>query len=216
MLIAPSVPLLPTGDPPQAILLDRDGVINERRITHVTRWEEFAFLPGVKVAIANLAALRIPVFIVTNQAIINRGTATQETVEMIHARMRAEITAAGGTIAGVACCPHRPDEQCGCRKPAPGMLNALATRHRLDLARCLMVGDTCNDLIAGRAAGCSTALVLTGQGQEERARAERLGLRGFTVAPNLPALVRWIERDLVAPMVFPSPIPTVASVEAAD
>jgi len=217
MLTAPLAPLLPTGNAPQAILLDRDGVINVRRIEHVTRWEEFEFLPGVTSALARLTALRIPVFIVTNQAIINRGIATQDAVEAIHDRMCAEIAAAGGTVAGIAFCPHRPDEQCSCRKPAAGMLHALAARYHLDLSRCLMVGDTCNDILAGRAAGCRTALVLTGQGYEERARIQSLGVRGLTISSSLRTLVRWIDRDMVAPIVPPAAVlPRVALVEAAD
>lgn len=216
MLTAPLAPPLPTGNAPQAILLDRDGVINVRRVAHVTRWEEFEFLPGVTHAFARLTALHIPVFIVTNQAIINRGLATWSAVEAIHDRMSAAIAAAGGAIAGIAVCPHRPDEQCSCRKPAAGMLHALATRHRLDLTRCLMVGDTCNDIIAGRAAGCRTALVLSGQGHEERARVQALGIRGLAIASSLPTLVRWIERDLIAPIVPPAARPRMPLVEAAD
>src|SRR4051812_3820417 len=130
------------ANPPQAILLDRDGVINARRVDHVTGWQEFAFLPGVKAALAKLAALRLPVFVVTNQAVINRGIVSREALEAIHDRMRAEVAVAGGAIAGIAYCPHRPDEACHCRKPAPGMLRALAATYRLDLSRCLMVGDS--------------------------------------------------------------------------
>ena len=37
-----------------AIFLDRDGVINRRRLDHVKSWEEFEFLPGVLVAMAAL------------------------------------------------------------------------------------------------------------------------------------------------------------------
>lgn len=216
MLTAPLVPLLPTGSAPQAMLLDRDGVINVRRLAHVRRWEEFKFLPGVTSALARLTALRIPVFVVTNQAIINRGLATHDAVEAIHDRMCAEIATAGGAVAGIAVCPHRPDEQCACRKPAAGMLHALAARYHLDLPRCLMVGDTCNDILAGRAAGCRTALVLSGQGYEERARVQALGIRGLTIASSLPTLVRWIERDLVAPTVLPAARPRIPLVEAAD
>ncbi len=215
MLRAPSPPP-PMGEMPQAIFLDRDGVINERRVNHVTRWEEFVFLPGVKAALARLAALRLPVYVVTNQAIINRGLVTGATVEAMHGRMLGEVAAAGGSIAAVAYCPHRPDEGCACRKPAPGMLHTLAARYRLDPARCLMVGDTCGDLLAGRAAGCRTALVLTGQGSEEHPRARSLGLDGFTVAPNFAALVRRIEAPVRAPPAYPVTRPFALPGEAAD
>lgn len=216
MLRMPFPPLLPTDRRLQAIFLDRDGVINERRLTHVTRWEEFVFLPGVKAALARLAALGLPVFIVTNQAIVNRGIVSRETIEAIHARMCAAIVAAGGAVAKVAFCPHRPDERCGCRKPAPGMHLDLAARYDLDLSRCLMVGDSCSDVVAGQSAGCRTALVLTGQGREDVARASALGIGNFMVAPDLAAVVQRIERQLMPPVVYPAIASAASAAEAAD
>ncbi|HEY7908047.1 MAG TPA: HAD family hydrolase [Thermomicrobiales bacterium] len=216
MLHMPSPPLPLTDRRLQAIFLDRDGVINARRITHVTRWEEFVFLPGVKAALAQLAALNLPVFVVTNQAIVNRGIVSRETIETIHERMCAEIAVAGGVVTKVAYCPHRPDEQCGCRKPAPGMPLDLASRYGLDASRCLMVGDSCSDLIAGQAAGCRTALVLTGQGREDVIRASSLGISNFMVATDLPAVVQQIIRQWMPYRVYPAIPAAVPAAEAAD
>jgi D-glycero-D-manno-heptose 1,7-bisphosphate phosphatase len=216
MLQMPSPPLPLTDKRLQAIFLDRDGVINARRVTHVTRWEEFVFLPGVKAALAQLAALNLPVFVVTNQAIVNRGIVSRETIETIHERMCAEIAAAGGVVTKVAYCPHRPDEQCGCRKPAPGMPLDLASRYGLDASRCLMVGDSCSDLIAGQAAGCRTALVLTGQGREDVIRASSLGISNFMVAADLPAVVQHIIRQWMPYIVYPAIPVAGTAAEAAD
>jgi D-glycero-D-manno-heptose 1,7-bisphosphate phosphatase len=212
----PSAVPPPMVSPPQAVLLDRDGVINVRRVDHVKGWQEFTFLPGVKSALAKLATLHLPVFIVTNQAVINRGILSLEALEAMHERMCDEVAVAGGAIVGIAYCPHRPDEACHCRKPAPGMLRSLATKYRLDLSRCLMVGDSCSDLLAGKAAGCRTALVLTGQGHEERLRAQSLGLRGYMTASNLAVLVRWIEREFFAPVTYVPNQPIPAPIGAAD
>lgn len=216
MLQIPFPPLPPMDNWPQAIFLDRDGVINARRITHVLRWEEFTFLPGVKSALAHLATFNLPVFIVTNQAVVNRGVVSRETIKMIHERMCAEIDAAGGRITKIAVCPHRPDEQCGCRKPAPGMILDLATRYDLDLSRCLMVGDSCSDLTAGQMAGCRTALVLTGQGREELIRASALGIGAFMVAPDLAAVVQQMAETLAPQAAFPARSVSVPMIEAAD
>lgn len=216
MLQMPSPPPPLTDKRLQAIFLDRDGVINARRITHVTRWEEFVFLPGVKAALARLVALNLPVFVVTNQAIINRGIVSRETIETMHERMCAEIAAAGGAVTKVAYCPHRSDEHCGCRKPAPGMPLDLASRYGLDISRCLMVGDSCSDLIAGQAAGCRTALVLTGQGREDVVRASSLGIGNFMVASDLEAVVQHVTQQWMPPMIY-TPVPAaIPAAEAAD
>jgi HAD superfamily hydrolase (TIGR01509 family) len=47
------------------------------------------------------------------------------------------------------------------RKPEPALFLALLQRHRLDPATVLAVGDRDLDIVAGRAAGCGTALLLT-------------------------------------------------------
>jgi D-glycero-D-manno-heptose 1,7-bisphosphate phosphatase len=169
----------------RAIFLDRDGVINENRRDHVKEWSEFRFLPGAIEAVARLSRAGIAVFVITNQAIVNRGLVSRHTVDAINARMAGEIARRGGRIEAIAYCPHRPDEECACRKPRPGLLLELARRYRLDLSRAVMVGDALTDIDAGLAAGCQAILVLTGRGSEELARARTAGRNGFRVAADL-------------------------------
>ncbi|MBI4531977.1 MAG: HAD family hydrolase [Candidatus Latescibacteria bacterium] len=136
--------------------LDRDGVINENiEGGYVTRWEEFEFLPGVKKAIRRLRESGYRIYIVSNQAGVNRGHMRMEDLLSITEKMLDEIRAAGGDIDDVAYCPHRPDEGCGCRKPEPGMITMLAEKHGLDLrdGRAFFVGDAPTDIEAGRRAG---------------------------------------------------------------
>ena len=149
-----------------AIFLDRDGVINENLPDHVRSWHAFRFLPGALTALRSLTALRVPLFVVTNQAAIARHLVTQECIEDIHQRMHAHIRQAGGEITEILYCPHDASAGCLCRKPAPGMLLAAATRFNLDLRRSVLIGDALTDVIAGQRAGCSTILVQTGRGHE--------------------------------------------------
>lgn len=168
-----------------AVFLDRDGVINVNRPDHVKCWAEFEFLPGALEALARLAALNLPVVVVTNQAIVNRGMVPQPVVDEINCRMAAEIVRAGGRIDAVIYCPHRPEEACRCRKPQPGLLLEAARRYRLDLRRSVLVGDALSDIEAGQAAGCRTIMVLTGRGAEQHALALRQGRNGYAVAQDL-------------------------------
>ena len=149
------------------VFLDRDGVINENRADHVKAWSEFRFIPGARQAIARLTRAGVRVFVVSNQAIINRGTVPISEVERINARMLDEIAQVGGKVEAVAFCPHRPDEGCPCRKPKPGLLFELARKHHVDLYASVVVGDALSDLHAGRVAGCDTLLVLTGRGRDQ-------------------------------------------------
>jgi D-glycero-D-manno-heptose 1,7-bisphosphate phosphatase len=173
----------------RAVFLDRDGVINENRADHVKDWSEFRFLPGAPEAIVRLSRAGVGVFIISNQAIVNRGMVSRTTVEAVNRRMIREIERRGGRVSGVAYCPHRPDERCTCRKPRPGLLLRLARHHGLDLREAVVIGDALTDIEAGQAAGCRTILVLTGRGREQLALAEAAGRNGFSVAPDLGAAI---------------------------
>ena len=168
-----------------AVFLDRDGVINENRVDHVKSWEEFAFLPGARETIARFTEAGLRVFVVSNQAIVNRGIVSADDVEAIHQAMVDEIERAGGRVHGIAYCPHRPDEACACRKPQPGLLHMLAEDHDVDLGDALFVGDALSDLDAGRAAGCATILVLTGRGRDQVAQACAAGRDDLPVYADL-------------------------------
>jgi histidinol phosphatase-like enzyme len=87
-------------------------------------------------------------------------------------------------------CPHAPDEGCGCRKPAPGLVRRACGELGVDPTRCLMVGDIGADVEAARAAGVSAYLVPTPTTRpEEVAAATRR-------APTLGAAVdRVLEGD---------------------
>ena len=169
----------------RAIFLDRDGVICKNRSDHVKNWEEFQFLPEVKSALADLSQLELPIVVVTNQAIINRGLVTADIVNEIHRRMTAEVAANGARVDRVFYCPHRPDEKCKCRKPEPGMLLQAASEMGIDLAGSYMVGDATTDLIAGDRVGCQTFLVLTGRGKSQLWLAFRSMSNRFAITRNL-------------------------------
>jgi D-glycero-D-manno-heptose 1,7-bisphosphate phosphatase len=173
----------------QAVFLDRDGVINENRTEHVKSWAEFRFLPGAPQAIARLSQVGVRVFVITNQAIINRGIVSPRTVDAINRRMVREIEAAEGRIEMVAYCPHRPEERCGCRKPQPGLLLQVARRYGVNLRDAVLIGDALTDIEAGQTVGCRTVLVLTGRGREQLAKATATQVNGFAVVPDLSAAV---------------------------
>ncbi|MFN0070624.1 MAG: D-glycero-alpha-D-manno-heptose-1,7-bisphosphate 7-phosphatase [Chloroflexota bacterium] len=156
---------------PTTIFLDRDGVINENRTDHVKSWDEFIFLPGALNAIARLSEAGIRLFVITNQAVINRGIVTRAQVDAVNNRMVEVIHQFGGRIEAVVYCPHRPEERCPCRKPAPGLLFQLSEQYQVNLSATLLIGDAWPDIDAGRAAGCNVMLVLTGRGREQLAMA---------------------------------------------
>lgn len=149
-----------------AIFLDRDGVINVNRADHVKSWEEFEFLPGALESIRRLTQTGLPIFVITNQAIVNRKVISPEALENIHNRMIADVNQAGGHISKVYHCPHDTHEKCNCRKPEPGMLLQAAKEFDIDLAESFLIGDAWSDVEAGLTAGTRSILVMTGRGPQ--------------------------------------------------
>lgn len=169
----------------RAVFLDRDGVICRNRDDHVKSWDEFQFLYRAREAIARLTEAGLPVVVISNQAIVNRGIVPASVVEDIHRRMVAEVEARGGRIAGVYYCPHRPDEQCGCRKPQPGMLLQAASDLGIVLEHSYLIGDAVADIQAAQAVGAKAHMVLSGRGLGQYLESRRRGIDGFRLAVNL-------------------------------
>jgi D-glycero-D-manno-heptose 1,7-bisphosphate phosphatase len=144
-----------------AVFLDRDGTMNVKPAEHeyVTTLEEFAWLPGARSAIARFANAGYVVAVVSNQRGVARRIVHPSVLAELELRIQNDLAPYGCAIGAFRYCPHDTDAGCGCRKPAPGMILALAEELDLDLSRSWMVGDAESDVRAGHAAGCRTALI---------------------------------------------------------
>ena len=148
-----------------ALFLDRDGVLNEDR-GYVHRWEDFCWIPGAREAVAAFNARNWWVFVVTNQSGVGRGYYPEADVLALHARMEADLAAAGARIDAFYHCPFHPEAiedryrhpDPPDRKPNPGMLLRAMADWPVDAARSVMVGDKAIDLEAGQRAGVRSLL----------------------------------------------------------
>lgn len=169
------------------IILDRDGVINADSDDFIKSPAEWIPIPGSLEAIARLNQADYHVVVCTNQSGIARGKFNIMTLNAIHQKMHAAAQAVGADIDAVFFCPHAADDHCDCRKPKPGMLQAIAKRFEVNLKGIPTVGDSLRDLQAGFVVGCKPFLVLTGKGEATR---DKGGLPpGTTVYANLAAVV---------------------------
>lgn len=160
------------------IVLDRDGVINHDSDAFIKSPAEWRPIDGSMEAIALLTRAGYTVAVATNQSGIGRGLMDRRALDAINRKMRRAVAAAGGSVARIVHCPHRPDQGCDCRKPAPGLLLRLARHFGASLERLPVVGDSERDLQAAGAAGARPILVRTGNG---RATEAKLKARGETV-----------------------------------
>ena len=174
----------------RAAFLDRDGVINRkaREGEYVTRWEDMQILPGVPEAIAQLHRADFRVIVVSNQRCVAKGLITISDLATLHETMCKTLATAKATVDAVYYCPHEKEPPCRCRKPAPGMLFDAARAHDIDLHASWMIGDSSADIIAGRSAGCRTALVC----ENVRDRNEESEIVGISL---LDAVQQILERE---------------------
>lgn len=139
------------------VLLDRDGtLIRDTGYPH--RAEDYELLPGVAPALARLAAAGFRLAIVTNQSGIGRGYFDWDAFERFHARLLADLAAAGVAIDATFVCPHAPDAGCGCRKPEPGLVWRARDVLGATLAESFVIGDTERDVELARRTGCRGAV----------------------------------------------------------
>lgn len=161
----------------KAVFLDRDGTIN-RYVGFLRNIDAFELLPGVTEAVKQINASGYLAVLVTNQPVIARGEVTWEQLDQIHNKMETSLGAEGAYLDAIYLCPHHPHKgyigeipelkiECDCRKPKPGMLLNASEELNIDLAASWMIGDSENDVLAGKAAGCRTALIGSGEYQQD-------------------------------------------------
>ena len=169
-----------------AVFLDRDGVIIKNRPTYVRTWDDVEILPDVLPALARMTTRPYKIVIITNQSVVGRGLLSYRAAEKINQRLIDTIKKAGGRIDGIFMCPHKPDDNCECRKPRPGLIFQAADTLTLDLKHSILIGDALTDLQAGLNAGVGKiALVLTGRGLQQAQSLEVQQMKPFPVFDNL-------------------------------
>ena len=135
---------------PTTFLLDRDGVINRDSQDFIKSPSEWVPIDGSLEAIARLTQNGFTVAVASNQSGIGRGLYDRATLAAIHRKMRRAAAAAGGAIDRIVFCPHRPEDGCECRKPAPGLLRRLGEHYGMALRGVPVIGDSLRDLEAAR------------------------------------------------------------------
>lgn len=132
--------------------LDRDGVINkDAGYTHTI--EAFEFLEGVTGALIKLQKLGFKIIIVTNQSGIGRGLYSEDDYQQLTSWYKGKLMESGITVTDVLHCPHKPSDNCECRKPEPGLFLQADKKHSIDFQSSLMIGDRETDIEAAKRAG---------------------------------------------------------------
>ena len=177
----------------KVVFLDKDGVINQDSPEYIKSWAEVAFIPGSLDAISRLTRAKFSIILVTNQSAINRNLMTREGLDYMLTKLCHAVSDCGGQITDIFYCPHAPEEDCGCRKPLPGLIYQACRRYAIDLASACMIGDSTRDIECGKAAGCGyNILVKTGNGLAAEKELSEKGLFPEYIARDLLDASDWL------------------------
>lgn len=182
----------------RAVFLDRDGTLSVDP-AYPVRYEDIAVYPESYEAVSRLNRAGLLTVVVTNQSAVGRGLLTEEALHDIHALLGASFAGRGARLDALYFCPHysessdpRYREDCGCRKPKPGLGLRAAADLGIDLTGSYMVGDKAEDVMFGLNIGAVPVLVLTGCGRDSLAALRKQGIEPAHVAGNILQAADWI------------------------
>jgi len=185
-----------------AVFLDRDGTLIEE-CGYLQRLENLTIFPWTGDALRLLKRAGFATVVITNQSAIARGLIDEAFLSQVHQTIDARLASSGGgAIDRYYFCPHYPTaaieryrQTCGCRKPAPGLIEQACREMDLDPARSIMVGDRWLDVACGRAAGTGAVLVRSSNASSDADAAPPEGVRADAILNNLMEAVGWILRS---------------------
>ena len=143
----------------KAVFLDRDGVINKKRIDHVKSVDEFKIFSNVGDAIKLLRDKGYLVIIITNESVICRNIISEKKLDEIHIELKNYLKQSNTYVDSIYYCPHIPEQNCDCRKPKPGLIFEACQDFDIDLKNSYFIGDSISDLDAAGNAGCKGILL---------------------------------------------------------
>jgi D-glycero-D-manno-heptose 1,7-bisphosphate phosphatase len=159
------------------IILDRDGVINHDSADYIKSADEWVAIDGSIDAIARLYRAGFTVVVATNQAGLAKGKFDLDDLEAMHEKLTQLVEEQGAELGAIFYCPHHPDDKCKCRKPLPGLVDAIEAEFNISAEGFYFVGDSLRDLQAATVKGCKPLLVKTGNGLKTLSQLEQPDLQ---------------------------------------
>ncbi|MDP9037394.1 MAG: HAD-IIIA family hydrolase, partial [Myxococcota bacterium] len=131
--------------------------------------DQLRLLPGAVAGMRALQEAGYALAIATNQPGPAKGQFSANAVRRTNDALVKHLALEGVRVSALTACLHHPEGgpggdmslvlACDCRKPKPGMLNALMQQLGGDVTGSWMIGDSGSDVEAGKAARLRTALV---------------------------------------------------------
>lgn len=151
------------------LFIDRDGtLIYEPDDFQVDALDKVRLVDDVIPSLLEIARHGYRFVVVSNQDGLGTDAFPQADFDGPHALFMQIFSSQGIVFDEVFICPHRPDDNCGCRKPRTGLLTRFLAANDIDLDASAVIGDRQTDMqladaigIRGLLVNCDDAGVLT-------------------------------------------------------
>ena len=151
----------------RTVFIDRDGTVIEY-VPYISDPQQVRLIPGAAESLKALADSGFRIVLITNQSGIGRGIYSVQDYEAVSQRFIDLLLEHGVVLDHIEYCPHTPEDNCSCRKPAIGMAESAVAKFGITLTSSFVIGDNRSDIEFGRAINATTILVETGLGAEQR------------------------------------------------
>jgi imidazoleglycerol-phosphate dehydratase / histidinol-phosphatase len=131
----------------RVLFLDRDGTLNEEVADEqIDTLAKVRLMPGVIPALLELKRAGFAFVVVTNQDGLGTPAFPRESFDVAHRFILDLFNSQGIEFEAVFLCPHFKREDCACRKPKLGMVQAFLGVNEIDKTHSFMIGDRETDL----------------------------------------------------------------------
>ena len=127
----------------KALFIDRDGTIN-RDCPYCHDVSQLFIYPDIPEIISEFRKKGYLAIVISNQSGIGRGYFTKEECDRFNEEINRRLSTMGAEIDAFYYCPHRPDENCRCRKPGTGLVEKAASDLNIDVKNSFLIGNDDN------------------------------------------------------------------------